>query len=311
MFLTRVAGPHAGRGRGGHACRVHGEGRPLTLRVPRRGGAGDPFGRATSTHGRRSRRADTGRPLRVASGSRFGCNAPPDAHGRSRRRAPPVRLRVGRPVRAAAVRLRRGRRPAADHARGPAAGDEPGDAGPPRPAPADQRRPAVAGAAAAAALVRHGGHGGQPGTSTACGSSGCRRPGWARSPSCCATWIGGRAFGRTAGVLSGLALATGLEFYAYATVAEDDVYLAALVAVAMALFVRGPARTARAAAPLGRRAWPVWAFFAVAGLSNWAKGPLLGWPTSGRPWARACCGTGSSGGGGAGWAGSPGRGACC
>ncbi len=93
----------------------------------------------------------------------------------------------------------------------------------------------------------------------------------------CAAWVGGRAFGRTAGLLGGLALATSFEFYAYATVAEDDVYLAALVAVAMVLFVRGtesdgPPRWR----PFGWRAWPVWAFFAVAGLSNWAKGPLLG-----------------------------------
>ncbi len=90
----------------------------------------------------------------------------------------------------------------------------------------------------------------------------------------CVTRIAGRGFGRTVAILSGLALATSYEFYLYAGSAEDDVYLAALVASAVALVAAdGNSRPWR---PLGRRPWHVWLFFAVAGLSNWARGPLLG-----------------------------------
>ena len=114
-------------------------------------------------------------------------------------------------------------------------------------------------------------------------------------------WMAGRCFGRTVGVLSGAILATGYEFYVYAGSAEDDVYLAALVAVAMAVFVRrefpgdrgrptepsgsaaGPSAAQPAAEPPGsvgrfwdNRPWDVWAFFAVVGLTNLTKGPLLG-----------------------------------
>ncbi len=50
-------------------------------------------------------------------------------------------------------------------------------------------------------------------------------------------WMAGKWFGRTLGKLSGLLLATSIEFYQYSGSAEDDIYLAALVAVCMALFV--------------------------------------------------------------------------
>ena len=121
-------------------------------------------------------------------------------------------------------------------------------------------------------------------------------------------WMAGRLFGRTVGVVGGLVLATSYEFYLYACSAEDDVYLAALVAVAMALFVRrefaaggsharsdggpaaGPAGAGPPAGPgangarrrstrsvfWGNRPWDVWAFFVVVGLTNLTKGPLLG-----------------------------------
>ena len=97
----------------------------------------------------------------------------------------------------------------------------------------------------------------------------------------CTLWIAGRCFGRTVAVLSGLSLATTFEFYTYAGSAEDDVYLAALVAVAAALFLRGELDGAPGVHPglprwLGNRPWHVWGLFLVAGLSNWAKGPLLG-----------------------------------
>jgi 4-amino-4-deoxy-L-arabinose transferase-like glycosyltransferase len=94
-------------------------------------------------------------------------------------------------------------------------------------------------------------------------------------------WMAGRRLGRTVAVLAGLVLATSYEFYLYACSAEDDVYLAALVAAAMALFVRrtfpaGDGGERRGGTFWGNRPWDVWAFFAVVGLTNLAKGPLLG-----------------------------------
>ncbi len=95
-------------------------------------------------------------------------------------------------------------------------------------------------------------------------------------------WMAGRRLGRTVAVLSGFILATGYEFYLYAGSAEDDVFLAALVALAMALFVRRefPVDPILDKGAGGRfwsnRPWDVWAFFAVVGLTNLTKGPLLG-----------------------------------
>jgi 4-amino-4-deoxy-L-arabinose transferase-like glycosyltransferase len=94
-------------------------------------------------------------------------------------------------------------------------------------------------------------------------------------------WMAGRLFGRTAGIVSGLMLATSYEFYVYACQAEDDIYLAALVALGMALFVRAellpgsPQRIGRFGFVSGRP-WTVLGFFTVLGLTNLTKGPLLG-----------------------------------
>src|SRR6266550_3951258 len=51
-------------------------------------------------------------------------------------------------------------------------------------------------------------------------------------------WVAARWFGRWVGICSGLILATSYEFYAYSSLAEDDIFLAALVMTAMALFVK-------------------------------------------------------------------------
>jgi 4-amino-4-deoxy-L-arabinose transferase-like glycosyltransferase len=92
-------------------------------------------------------------------------------------------------------------------------------------------------------------------------------------------WMAGKWFGRTLGQLSGLLLATSIEFYQYSGSAEDDIYLAALVAVCMALL----AYVEFFSMPLERR-WRFFngrppellAFFFVLGLTNLTKGPLLG-----------------------------------
>lgn len=93
-------------------------------------------------------------------------------------------------------------------------------------------------------------------------------------------WAAAVWFGRGVGVLSGLVLATMYEFYAYSVLAEDDIYLAAVVAVALTLFISmefasGKDRDARVGF-LANRPWQVWAFFFVLGLMNIVKSPLLG-----------------------------------
>ncbi len=125
-------------------------------------------------------------------------------------------------------------------------------------------------------------------------------------------WTVSRLLGRGVGLLAGFLLATSFEFYSYASLAEDDVYLALLVAAALACFVRAEfgeseadERPDRLAAPLagrlvgetrpasgaakrggdaagflssffGKRSWAVVGFFIILGLTSLTKGPLLG-----------------------------------
>jgi 4-amino-4-deoxy-L-arabinose transferase-like glycosyltransferase len=95
-------------------------------------------------------------------------------------------------------------------------------------------------------------------------------------------WIAARWFGSAVGLCSGIVLATAYEFYAYACLAEDDIFLAALVAIAMALVVavEFPATDSESCDGrggwFGRRSIRVAAFFIVLGLTNLAKGPLVG-----------------------------------
>jgi 4-amino-4-deoxy-L-arabinose transferase-like glycosyltransferase len=88
-------------------------------------------------------------------------------------------------------------------------------------------------------------------------------------------------FGRGMGVVAGLALATLVEFYTYATLAEDDIFLALLVVAAFFLFVQlefsiDPEVADRRLGFVSRRPWQAIAFFIVLGLTNLAKGPIVG-----------------------------------
>jgi len=93
-------------------------------------------------------------------------------------------------------------------------------------------------------------------------------------------WIAARWYGRWIGLCSGFVLATSYEFFTYSSLAEDDIYLAALVMIAMALIVRTefPLQPVprRSSSLFGARPWTTILFFAVLGLTNLAKGPLVG-----------------------------------
>jgi 4-amino-4-deoxy-L-arabinose transferase-like glycosyltransferase len=93
-------------------------------------------------------------------------------------------------------------------------------------------------------------------------------------------WMASLWFGRITGLLSGLVLATTYEFYAYSILAEDDIFLAAVVVLAVTLFVSlefasGEERNQRVRL-FGNRPWQVWGLFLALGVSNLAKGPLVG-----------------------------------
>jgi 4-amino-4-deoxy-L-arabinose transferase-like glycosyltransferase len=91
--------------------------------------------------------------------------------------------------------------------------------------------------------------------------------------------IATRLFGRPVGIVSGFVLATTLKFYQYSSLAEDDIYLAMLVALAAAFFTQAELTSHRRVKWFGlltNRSRFIWMFFAVLGLSNLAKGPLLG-----------------------------------
>ena len=84
-----------------------------------------------------------------------------------------------------------------------------------------------------------------------------------------------------------MVLATCYEFYAYSCLAEDDIFLAALVVAAIALFVKMEFTGGMGVSPVllpadkpcsffGSRPWPILTFFALLGLTNFVKGPLVG-----------------------------------
>ncbi len=96
-----------------------------------------------------------------------------------------------------------------------------------------------------------------------------------------ATWLAGRLFGRAVGILSGLMLATMYEFLRYSTLAEADVFLAPIVAAALACFANGELLRPAAAESdsrnfFGTRPWCVLGFFVFLGMTNLAKGLVFG-----------------------------------
>jgi 4-amino-4-deoxy-L-arabinose transferase-like glycosyltransferase len=94
-----------------------------------------------------------------------------------------------------------------------------------------------------------------------------------------AGWMASVWFGRAAGLLTGLSLATVREFAHYASAPECDIFLCGVITTAVALFVALEFRRRPADGEggfVGRRPWPLLAFFAVLGLTNLAKGLFFG-----------------------------------
>lgn len=98
---------------------------------------------------------------------------------------------------------------------------------------------------------------------------------------CLTAWMMSGWFGRVHGLISGAILATTYEFTQYAWLAEDEIFLAALVATAMAAFVRGEFFRQEPTVTLsshffGKRPGGLLLFYAALGLTNLAKGLLFG-----------------------------------
>jgi 4-amino-4-deoxy-L-arabinose transferase-like glycosyltransferase len=93
-------------------------------------------------------------------------------------------------------------------------------------------------------------------------------------------WTAGVGFGRRIGLCAGYALATAYEFWRYSTLSEDDIFLAAIVVGAIALFVRAQfveaSATDNRVRLFGSRPWSILGFFTLTGLTNLAKSPFVG-----------------------------------
>jgi 4-amino-4-deoxy-L-arabinose transferase-like glycosyltransferase len=114
-------------------------------------------------------------------------------------------------------------------------------------------------------------------------------------------WMASGWYGRSIGLLSGLATATITELARYAWSAEDEIFLCALVTAAIALFVKleffaGLRAEHEPFRFFGLRPWPVFWFFVALGATNLAKGvffgtvitlvPIAGYVILNRDWGR-------------------------
>ena len=96
-----------------------------------------------------------------------------------------------------------------------------------------------------------------------------------------AAWMAGRLFGRTHGLLCGFIFATMYELVQYAWLAEDEIYLCALVTAAVAAFVNCEFVRRDSEQPgsrhfFGTRPASLFAFYVALGMTNLAKGLMFG-----------------------------------
>ena len=105
-----------------------------------------------------------------------------------------------------------------------------------------------------------------------------------------AAWMVARWFGRSVGLLAGVVALSSYELYQYATLAEDDIYLGLVAVAAMMMFAWQQStdsdgyRSSQIVADrpnlfldfVGRRSIATLLFFVMLGITNLAKGPLVG-----------------------------------
>jgi 4-amino-4-deoxy-L-arabinose transferase-like glycosyltransferase len=93
-----------------------------------------------------------------------------------------------------------------------------------------------------------------------------------------AAWLASFFYGRRVGLYAGLVLATMVQFHRYSTLCEQDIFLAAIVATAVAWFVRCEFGNApeESRNPLGLRSWPTALFFVLLSMTNLLKGLAFG-----------------------------------
>ena len=95
-------------------------------------------------------------------------------------------------------------------------------------------------------------------------------------------WMAQRWFGRSIGLLAGFLLATSFQFVRYTWLAEEDLFLCAVIIGALACFARleAPSSDKPEVDPrftfFGWQSWPLLAFFVLLGMSNLAKGLIFG-----------------------------------
>lgn len=120
-------------------------------------------------------------------------------------------------------------------------------------------------------------------------------------------WMAAFLFGRSVGLLAGFAQATMFEFFSYAWLAEDDIFLTVVLYGALAVFLRlefSPRYASRLVQghanfepgkplesrhesinPIGRRPWLVLALFVLLGAGSLVKGLVFGTVMAGIPLA--------------------------
>jgi 4-amino-4-deoxy-L-arabinose transferase-like glycosyltransferase len=101
------------------------------------------------------------------------------------------------------------------------------------------------------------------------------------------TWLAGRFFGRTLGLLSGLVLASMYQFVRYATLAEADMFLTPIVAATLTTFayleLLRPRDIDERIGFFSSRPLAVLGFFVCVGMTGLAKGLVFGTVMAGVP----------------------------
>ncbi len=94
-------------------------------------------------------------------------------------------------------------------------------------------------------------------------------------------FIGATLFNPATGILSGFVMATSYQVIRYSSLAEDEIYLALMVALAVLAFVRAefrgpPVNAWKLMDVVNNRSAVIWCFFLLVGMTNLTKGLVFG-----------------------------------